>query len=190
MRVAEPAAHPVVARVRTGKAWLLGFLVYGIACQLLLLVPALNSLRVPLRTAAFSGSLVLLLALPGRAMSKHPARAPLMIVGLLMIIAVVHPLGGGLLAAIAHVCIYIAIFGPLFWVTRLEVDERTFELLITLFWLYSTASAALGVLQVYFPGQFQPPLASVLAERGPIYIDSMQVQLASGTWVLRPMGLT
>jgi len=173
-----------------GAKWLVGFLLYEFACQLLLLVPALGAIRVLLRIAAFGGSLALLLMLPGKALSKHPARTPLTIAVVLLAISAVNPTGGGLLASAAHAALYLAILSPVFWVARLHVTLGAFERLMIAFWLYYTASAAVGLLQVYFPGRFQPPLASILAERGPAYLDSMMIELASGESVLRPMGLT
>ncbi len=194
LRGAEPlpalAHEESLARQRDGLPWLVGFVLYEFACQLLLLVPALGAFRIVLRTAAFAGSLVLLLMLPGQPLSKHPARAPLTLVALLLGISAVNPAGGGPLASAAHLLLHLAILAPLFWVARLRVTPRTFEIMLLTFWGYYTLSATFGLLQVYFPGSFQPPLASVLAERGPAYLDAMQIKLASGATVLRPMGLT
>jgi hypothetical protein len=177
-------------RDRDGMPWLVGFLVYCFACQLLLLVPALSSLRLMWRTAAFAGSLALLFMLPGRSLVKHPARSAVVVVVVLLTIGAFNPQGAGPVAAVAHFAFYLAILGPLFWVARLRVDVRAFELLLVLFWAYYTTSAVFGLLQVYFPGEFQPPLSRVLAEHGPAYLDAMQIRLASGASVLRPMGLT
>jgi hypothetical protein len=55
-------------------------------------------------------------------------------------------------------------------------------------WLFHTASAGVGVLQVYFPGQFQPNLSSVISEGG--LAEGLKITLASGERVFRPMGLT
>ncbi len=179
-----------IPSARDGEKWLVGFLLYEFACQLLLLVPALSSFRVLLRSAAFCGSLALLVMLPGKALAAHPARTSLMIVVILLAIGGLNPSGGGLLAAAAHGALYIAILAPIFWVGRLKLEARSFERLLLVFWAYYTLSAIFGLLQVYFPGRFQPPLASVLAERGPAYLDSMMIKLANGQSVLRPMGLT
>jgi hypothetical protein len=62
--------------------------------------------------------------------------------------------------------------------------------LITILWLFYTASAVLGVLQAYFPGQFQPPLAAVLSGKGRNVLNALEIELASGERVFRPMGLT
>ncbi|HVJ20316.1 MAG TPA: hypothetical protein VM686_33100 [Polyangiaceae bacterium] len=174
----------------SGDRWLIGYLLYEFVCQLLLLVPALGSLRVVWRSAAFMGSLALLVMLPGKALKVHPARTSLLIVVILIAIGALNPSGGGILAAVAHGALYVAILGPVFWVARLRLDTRSFERLLLVFWAYYTLSAIFGLLQVYFPGRFQPPLAGVVAERGPAYLDSMMIQLSSGQWVLRPMGLT
>jgi hypothetical protein len=48
----------------------------------------------------------------------------------------------------------------------------------------------LGVLQAYFPGQFQPPLSAVLASNSRDRLAALEIELASGMRVFRPMGLT
>src|SRR5262249_15004643 len=53
-----------------------------------------------------------------------------------------------------------------------------------------TTSAAFGVLQVTYPGRFQPNLSSVVANMKEGRADGLKVTLASGERVFRPMGLT
>jgi len=78
---------------------------------------------------------------------------------------------------------------PLFWVPRMDVDERMLRRAMHVIWLFSITSAATGVLQVYFPGTFEPPISTVLAKQ-PGYLSQLKIQLASGERVYRPMGLT
>jgi hypothetical protein len=100
-----------------------------------------------------------------------------------------HP-GGTLMGSVAQFALYAAILGPVFWVGRVALTARTVERLFLVLWAFYTASAALGVLQAYFPGQFQPPLSSVVAELGRGQVQSLEIQLASGEHIFRPMGLT
>jgi hypothetical protein len=55
--------------------------------------------------------------------------------------------------------------------------------------LFQLTSASFGVLQVYFPGQYQPALSDVVAnsEYG---LDAYSIELANGEQSIRPMGLT
>ncbi|MGD0678781.1 MAG: hypothetical protein ABSC94_25525, partial [Polyangiaceae bacterium] len=57
----------------------------------------------------------------------------------------------------------------------------------TILWLFNTASALAGALQVYFPGRFQPAVSTVLDDR---MLEGLVITLANGTNILRPMGLT
>jgi len=52
------------------------------------------------------------------------------------------------------------------------------------------ASAVVGILQAYFPGHFQPQLSSIVLAHGRAQVAGLQIQLASGERVFRPMGLT
>ncbi len=188
-----PAAAAVAATVkaiRNGGPLLLAFVVYEFACQLALLIPALKPIRVVLRTAAFSGSLAMLLMLPGKPLTRHPARA-YVTVGLAMLgISALSPLGAGPLGAFAHLCFHLCIVGPLFWVARVKVTSQSFHWLVTLLWLVYTVSAGFGILQVYFPGHFQPPIEDLIKARGAIYAEAMKITLANGEVIYRPMGLS
>ncbi|HEY0465611.1 MAG TPA: hypothetical protein VGC79_15465, partial [Polyangiaceae bacterium] len=93
-------------------------------------------------------------------------------------------------AAAVQFALYPAILGPLFWVSRTTLTAATFQKVVLLLWLYYSAGALLGVLQSYFPGSFQPQLASIIAELGRDAVASLQIQLTSGERIYRPMGLT
>jgi len=101
-----------------------------------------------------------------------------------------HPDGSGLLAAIAAVMLNLAILGPIFWMPRTGTTAVNLQSLVTILWLFYTLSAALGILQAYFPGRFQPPLSAVLAANSRDSLAALEIQLASGARVFRPMGLT
>ncbi|MFI4874563.1 MAG: hypothetical protein ACIALR_04470, partial [Blastopirellula sp. JB062] len=75
----------------------------------------------------------------------------------------------------------------LIWVTRLQIQEKTFKHLLAAFWGFHCVSALVGMLQVYFPGRFQPPVSQVIGE---VFHDSLKISLTSGAEVFRPMGLS
>jgi hypothetical protein len=176
---------------RYGSAsYLIAFVCLQFICQLMLLVQELSPIRVVIRMTAFLGSFALLvIAPPGdreRSTLQRWAFGVLLIVGF----GAFNPDSSNILASAAQLALYISIIGPLFWVARLKVTFATFERLILVFWMFNTASAAFGVLQAYFPGSFQPALSAILMDKGDDYIGSVEIQLASGARIFRPMGLT
>jgi hypothetical protein len=169
--------------------WLQGFLLLQIGCQLALLAPALGALRLVWRCAAFGASLALLVLVRGWG-PGHPCRrwAPA-ILGLTAL-GFLHPTTNSLAAAAAQWVLYLAILAPLFWAARLSVTPAMLRRLLLLFWLFQTTSAAVGVLQVLYPGRFQPNLSSNVSSLDAGRLDSLKVTLANGERVFRPMGLT
>ena len=177
-------------KVRDGAVLLIGYVIYELLCQLLLLVPSLASIRVVLRSAAFAASLALVLMVPGKPLSWHPARTVVTLALVIVMVSALNPAGAGPLAAFANVCLYVSIVGPIFWMSRLRVSAHTLAIVLAVLWAYYTLSSGLGILQMYFPGRFEPPIQDVIKGRGEIYAAAMQIQLASGERVFRPMGLS
>jgi hypothetical protein len=174
---------------RASGRLLTGFVCLQIACQLALLVEAISPLRVVVRILAFGVSLALLFLVPGRSL-RHPAM-PLMIASMtITALNLFHPQASGVLAGLVQLGIQLAILGPLFWVTRLRVDAAAFRRTLALLFLFNAASAAVGVLQVSFPGSFQPALSTVIEGQGENYVQSLQFEMAGGQRVFRPFGLT
>lgn len=175
---------------RRSARWLVGFVVLHLACQLLLLVPGLSSVRVLIRVMAFGLSLAFLVLIPSRNPPRLAVKTCAGFIVAVLCLEFFHPEGSGLLAALASVMLNLAVLAPVFWVPRTEPTPLDLQRLVTMLWLYYTASAVLGVLQAYFPGSFQPPLSAVLASNGMDRLAALQIQLASGERVFRPMGLT
>jgi hypothetical protein len=138
------------------------------------------------RSAAFAASLLGVLLLRGSG-EAHPSRklaiAALAILG----VSTFHPESSGIPVALATFFLNFAIVAPIFWVPRIRIDVSTVRKLIFAFWAVQAASAAVGALQVYYPGQFQLSAASVLSDE---QLGALQITLANGARVSRPMGLT
>jgi hypothetical protein len=164
------------------------FVLLEIVCQLALLLEFLGGLRVLLRSAAFGVSIVCLLLVPGKAV-RHPARWWLLGCAALVGLGVFHPSTNTPWAGVAHAMLYVAVAAPLFWTGRLQLTEATFRRIILVLWLFHTASAAVGVLQMYYPGRFQPNVSATIQGLGPM-ADAYKIRLADGQMVWRPMGLT
>jgi hypothetical protein len=164
------------------------FIFFGveIACQLALLLPSISALRIIVRTAAFGMSLIYLALLRGNG-PKHPAAtAAFLIVGVL-VLEVFHPETNSIPSGVAELALNMAIVAPLFWVRNIRIDVKVFDRLMLMLWAFNFASATLGALQVYFPGRFQPAMASVMTDSA---LQGLKITLASGQQVYRPMGLT
>jgi len=170
--------------------WVVGFVFFEFVTQLLLIVPGLGSARVVFRVAGFTGSLAMLVLLPPRGRPLRPIShwvgAVLLILGLEML----NPQAGGVIPATAQFMLNLSILAPVFWVPRTAVTVRTFRSLVLCFWGFYSLSACVGVLQAYFPGHFQPALSSILAAQGKWKAVALQITLASGEHIFRPMGLS
>ena len=166
------------------------FLVAEFGFQLALLWPQLNHgvLRVLWRVGIFALSLGLLALLRGKT-RRTPANVAAIWVLALLGVELFHPLGNTWLAEIAEAGMYLAILAPLFWMTRLRFDERRFRRVIGILWAYASVSAAVGLLQVYFPGRFEPAISPMVASMGQD-IAGLRIVLANGQTIYRPMGLT
>jgi hypothetical protein len=168
--------------------WIAGIVVLQLAMQLLLFLPALRYARVYMRAATFSVSLFALVFMRGRG-RYPPATWPALLALVWTGLQFFHPQTNSELSGLASIGLTTAIAAPLFWVTRLKVTARQLQVALLVLWGFHTMSSAFGLLQTYFPGQFQPPIASVLANRDD-YLASLTIVLKSGVEVYRPMGLT
>lgn len=193
------AAHPVPyaapygrpgRRARGAFPWIPAFIVFQLLCQLALIVGDIGWARMLVRMAAFGASLALVVALRGRG-GAHPAAGMAMGVIAVLGICVFHPETRSLVGGFAQVGLYAAVLGPLFWVPRLtSIDMRMLRRAVMILWGFHVLSAGLGVLQVYRPGSFQPPVSAVVESKGKGYIESLKITTATGQRVFRPMGLT
>lgn len=155
----------------------------------MLLFPQIGILRVPMRTASFGISLLFLFLFSPKGI-RHPATVPAIIVMSIMFLGLgLHPHINSMASGLAQCLLYLSILAPLFWVRGLKITPKGFETLIFLIWIFHTVSALFGVLQMYFPGQFQPALSTAIQsqEWGG---EHLKIILANGQEVFRPMGLT
>ncbi|MCY1044362.1 hypothetical protein OV208_23790 [Corallococcus sp. bb12-1] len=194
-RAPEAAAGAVPASRETPTGFLgsgrvvVVFIVLLFVCQLALLVEALAPVRVVFRILSFGTSLALLAVVRGPRL-KHPAMPFLLASAALTALNFFHPGTNTPMAAAAQLGIQVSVFAPLFWASRLRIDEKMFGRIVLLLFLFNMASAAVGILQVSFPGRFQPALSSMVESQGEGYVRSLQFETASGARVFRPMGLT
>jgi hypothetical protein len=186
----RPPATPSSFQLQIPQlSWLHGFILSQFILQILLLNPEISEFRTPIRAAVFGLSLAFLFKIPKNSL-KHPAQPWAKVI--LCIVALQffwHPYMSSIPAGIAQCLMYLAILAPLFWVSRLDLEERDFRLLIYLFWGFHFLSSMIGVLQVYHPELVQFAVSSVV-EEGAFGGDQFKIKLASGLSIYRPTGLT
>ncbi|MDE3174433.1 MAG: hypothetical protein KGN74_15290 [Gemmatimonadota bacterium] len=173
---------------READFWVRWFMIIQVLSQLAIIGP-LGSMRTLMRIAAFGSSLVFLFLVRGKA-GAHPARTAAVVVMVILGVSIFNPTAAVLPAALAQVGLYLAVLAPLFWVPRLTVGVQTLWTLLTILWAFHSVGSIVGVLQVYFPGQFQPKLSPVILGLGRGYVESLMITTSSGVRVFRPMGLT
>jgi len=173
---------------RRATLWLLGVLAVQLGCQVALLFETFVTFRVAFRSGAFVAGLVGLVFVSGRAV-RHPSRAFAIAAIAIVALNILQPTTNTLLCGLAQTALYLAILAPLFWVTKLAVTPAVFARLVVAMWVWYTLSAAVGVLQVYFPGSLQPAISTNVRDTGEM-AEGLKIILADGTSTWRPMGLT
>ncbi len=174
---------------RSPGFWIEVFMYVQISCQLALLWSAVGTARPLFRAASFGFSLALLFFLPGRA-KPHPAAKAAIAILIILVIGFFHPLTNSALAGTAEIALNLAILAPLFWVSHLRIDCASLRRVLLIFWGFHVLSSGCGLLQIYYPGRFQPSLSPVISMRGGSYVKSLEIETAAGAHVFRPMGLT
>lgn len=161
----------------------------GFLCQVALLSGSIGQVRVLVRMAVFGASIALLIGLPGKG-KPAPAIRPAMLVLAIVGLQIFNPSGNTLAAAAAQIAMYVAILSPLFWVPRLTIDMSNLRRVLVMIWIFQSISAAIGIVQVYFPGQFAPAISTIILNQGRAYVKSLEFQNAYGQLVFRAMGLS
>jgi hypothetical protein len=175
----------------SGNEGNLAFAYFGftLVCQLVVGLSFWPSARVAFRTGPFLASILMLFLVRGTQRS-HPARAWAILALVITWLMLLNPVNGGAIAALAEAGLSTAVLAPLFWATRLRIDRHTFVPILVAWWLFHAASAALGILQLYWPELFAFQLSDELLQQGPGYVDAMSIIRPDGVSVFRPMGLT
>jgi hypothetical protein len=85
----------------------------------------------------------------------------------------------------------LSIAAPVFWASRLWLDEDRLLRLMWLVFAANMASATLGLLQVYFPDTFLPPEFSSLGlAMNPDFLSGLTYVGADDRIIIRPPGLS
>jgi hypothetical protein len=134
-------------------------------------------------------SLVMLLLVPGRHI-RSPVQSWAVLILAWVGLEVYHPQTSTAVAGACHFLFYLAVLGPVFWVCRLAVTPELLRRLLLTLWGFHLIGATVGILQVYYPGRFQPAMSSVVLAIDEGVQESLKIQLSSGESIWRPMGLS
>jgi hypothetical protein len=184
----EPATAARPAAPWRDGLWALAFVLFQIGCQIGLLSEFLGAARLLMRSAVFLVSLGLLVVLQRRG-RRHPAWPFALAALAIVFVSILHPSTNSVLAGVGHATLYLCILAPLFWVMRLRLAVADLRNVLLILWGFHTCSAAVGVLQMHYPGQFQPSVSTAIQGMGE-RADAYKLHLANGQEVWRPMGLT
>src|SRR5262245_34303847 len=155
----------------------------------LLFLPGAQQYRPYVRALPYVSSLAMLVL---HSLRRVPGRAPrptVWLVAALTILALnlAHPTTQWK-AGLIQVVFQLTIAAPLFWIYKSVRTQQHLERMITVVLAVNFLSAALGVLQVYYPERFMPPqLSTQLAAD---YVESLTYVGADGRVITRPPGLT
>ncbi len=185
---ASLSGGPIQPKARIN--WIQWFIISQIVCQLVLLTDITTGpSRAVVRVVAYGISLVFLLVLHG-GLKPHPATKPALFVFLLVALSFFNPGTDTVASGLAQIAMYVAILGPLFWMSRIRLDCKMLRAVLLTVWTFYSLSAFFGILQVYYPGKFQPHLSAQIAAKGAGYVKSLSFRLPTGQRAFRPMGLT
>jgi hypothetical protein len=167
--------------------WLYWFLILQFVCQVALMAP-LGPLRIGFRALTFASSLAMPIVLP-QGGTPHPLRWLAGAFLAMMLLGFLHPQLNTPLSGMASIAINFSIWAPIFWAGRFRIDSGVLGRAILVIWSFHTASAALGVLQVYDPERYAPDSSFVEAMAGQ-YAEGLKITLDDGRRIYRPFGLT
>jgi hypothetical protein len=169
--------------------WAHNFMLIQFIFQLILLVPGIGTARTIVRIGSFGLSLYLLATIGNKGVD-YPVKLPVYGIFTILILSLCFSFTlNSIPAGLAQIALYLAIIAPIFWASKLPFSERGFRNLLMIIWIFQTISSLVGLLQVYFPGQFQFQLSSVIANSS-FGGENLKIALADGSSVYRPSGLT
>lgn len=190
--VFEEAQEDYFERHHEPWGWLEVFVLIQVLWGVLLFVPGSQAYRVYIRAFPYLASLVALAAcLRGSGADSRTPGSRWIIAALGMItIGLIHP-GTWLMSGTAQIVFQLAIAAPVFWAARIWMTRARLERLVKLVFGANLLSAALGLLQVYYPAIFMPPEFSQLAiMMNADVVGALTYIGAAGREIVRPPGLS
>jgi hypothetical protein len=168
--------------------WVHNFMLIQFIFQLLLLVPGIGAARTAVRVGSFGLSLYLL-TMRDEGRVDYPVRFSAYGILLVLFLSLCFSFNlNSVPAGLGQIVMYLSIIGPLFWAAKLPLSAQGFRNLLTLLWAFQAISSVFGLLQTYFPAQFQFQISSVY-DNNP-NLEGLKIVLENGVSIYRPSGLT
>ncbi len=178
---------------RASPRWgLLEWFVIGqLVLPALMFLPGTQPWRLPIRTAAFAVSLMALALWFEKSTRtpRHPAQTWLVCITVYLALMLFHPTTNSLLAGVAQIGLYAAVFAPVFWVPPLIRGPEHLSRLLLIFLICNGLNAAVGVLQVYDPDTWMPAEFSSRVLASEYGLDAVSYIGPDGQQIVRPPGL-
>jgi hypothetical protein len=159
----------------------------------LLYVPGAQSFRLPIRIASYT------IALAGFAAwwfkrgahrsVPHPSERWLLFAVAYLVVMLFHPLTNGLLAGVAQVMLYVAIFCAVFWAPAYVERPRQLVRILAIMLICNGINSVVGVLQVYDPDRWMPRELSFVYSGSRMAMDIATYIGPDGRRIVRPPGL-
>ena len=172
--------------------WLEWFVLLQVLWGVLLFMPGSQAYRVYIRGFPYVASLVALVVCmrSSGADSGSPGARWILASLAFMVAGLIHT-STWLASGAAQIVFQLSIAAPVFWTARHWITHERLERLLLLVFAGNFLSAALGLLQVYYPQTFMPPEFSRMALRlNADVVGALTYIGADGREIVRPPGLT
>ncbi len=193
--IALQADWPEIEHVAPRSAqwgWLELFVITQVFWGVLLFIPGSQAFRMYIRAFPYVASLAALVscARSSGAETVVPGARWIVAVMVLLVANLVHE-ETWFAAGVAQVVFQLAIAAPVFWTSRAWITEQRLDRLILLIFGAHFFSAAVGLLQVYYPATFLPPEFSSLAFKlNPDFLGGLTYVGNADRVIIRPPGLS
>ena len=172
--------------------WLEIFVLVQLMWGVLLFIPGSQAYRTYIRAFPYITSLIALVVCTRSTGTGTvvPGSRWLLAAGMLLIANLLHE-ETQMRAGLAQIVFQASIAAPMFWAARIGQGEVRLRRVVWLILLSSFASAAVGILQVYYPDRFLPPAFSALAlALNPEFVSALSYIGPNGDLIVRPPGLS
>ncbi|MFO0907011.1 MAG: hypothetical protein U0794_01375 [Isosphaeraceae bacterium] len=191
-RPARPGPDPARRKVpRIG--WLGAFVLSQTMLMAALFIPNIASARAFLRIGGYLMGLVFWALIVYRGKPEQPGpvfppRAWLTVCAAWLLLMIVHPNTYSLITGVAQTVMYIAIFSPAFWTSKVVSSSKQLPGVIAVMFACNAISVLLGIGQVYRPETFNPPVIPAMSNQ--FKGEDVMYDTDDGRRIMRPCGLS
>jgi hypothetical protein len=170
------------------------FVVAQTVIPALLYVPGAQAFRLPIRIASYTialfGFAVWWFQRGGHRSLPHPSERWLILAVAYLSLMLFHPMTAGLMAGVAQVMLYVAIFCAVFWAPAYVERPRQLVRILAIMLICNGINSLVGVLQVYDPDRWMPrELSFVYTGTSRTALDIATYIGPDGRRIVRPPGL-